>query len=633
MKVGGDGHNVSDSASAAKRAEMAAKSLKIALEWCGSSSSGPLGEQVIWRLVLGVLQEVTRQQMIIGSNAWEWQQSAKAARSPPNVPPGQQRSYRVLEAARGSVEGNALLKMSALMFDDRLYYLLRNCDLINSLRVKAFIVLCKAGAGVHKHLSARHSQYPFRCFLRLDNPAFGNELNQDKPCSRDPWSARFYDRTGFSSDVALARLVLHAKLVYTENARCEVANANLRRFATRTQTHAISPQDLGVYWAGMQSSNGAVADDDAVCKAAENETGSARRRGASGGAWRAFVREQATNDLRRVGELYRCLGEDDRLRLLEAGKAATEANRAGTSDETCFGPKKRTITRHTSRRLAAARLQSLDEGVDTSLELERMLDVAVAAEYGPQATSRRLSALVRDVRRRGRERERADLAAAHQYAAEHTAAAVGDLVAAAPEIGKAADALEAVPVCSRFRALTVKPSAAVHDAYALKAWVSEMSARHNFGTAAERAWEAQHRLISSDELTTLPSDSESESGEDVVSPCWIANFCACSSRGKQVHRMRSAFLDVIKTTFPKSKPWIRDLLTDGMIVAHVSMTMPGWADEPTCTDLDSRPIVWHIDSMSYKPYEPYIHAMTSPLPEEIVLANPFGAELPVKARS
>ena len=494
-------HNFTASASGPNHTEAAAKSLSIALEWSRSSSSGPLGELVIWRMVLGVLQTVTRQQMIIGSAAWERRQSAKAALSPPDVPPGQRRSYRVLEAARGSVEGCALLRISALMFDSRLYYLLRGCDLSNSLRVKAFIALSKAGAGLHKLLSQRHSQYPFRCFLTLDNPAYAYELNKDKPCSRDPWSARFYDRTGFVGDAALARLVLHAMMVFTENARCEVAHANLRRLATRTQTHAITPQDLGVAWAGMQSSSGASVGTDAAPLVTEPETGVARPRGGSGGAWRAFVREQATSDLRRVAALYRRLGDDERSRLREVGRAATEANRAGTSGDTSFGPKRRTILRRNNQRLAFARLQSLDKEVDTNLELERLLDVAVATEHSPQATSRQLSTLARDVRRWERERDRADSAAVARYAEEHTVAAVKDLVAAAPELGVVADAVEAVPVWSGCRAVRVKPSATVKDAYALKAWASDMYSRHNFGAAAERAWEAQHRLISSDELT------------------------------------------------------------------------------------------------------------------------------------
>ena len=213
--------------------------------------------------------------------------------------------------------------------------------------------------------------------------------------------------------------------------------------------------------------------------------------------------------------------------------------------------------RRNNQRLAFARLQSLDKEVDTNLELERLLDVAVATEHSPQATSRQLSTLARDVRRWERERDRADSAAVARYAEEHTVAAVKDLVAAAPELGVVADAVEVVPVWSGCRAVRVKPSATVKDAYALKAWASDMSSRHNFGAAAERAWEVQHRLISSDELTTLESGSSSESDGYAVSPCWVANFCVCSSRGKQVAAMRNSLLRVLKATFPPSKPWIK----------------------------------------------------------------------------
>ena len=44
-------------------------------------------------------------------------------------------------------------------------------------------------------------------------------------------------------------------------------------------------------------------------------------------------------------------------------------------------------------------------------------------------------------------------------------------------------------------------TAAAKDACAVKAWAADLSTRDKFGAPAERAWEAQHRLISSDELT------------------------------------------------------------------------------------------------------------------------------------
>ena len=37
--------------------------------------------------------------------------------------------------------------------------------------------------------------------------------------------------------------------------------------------------------------------------------------------------------------------------------------------------------------------------------------------------------------------------------------------------------------------------------------------------------------------------------------------------------------------------------------------------------------------MSYNPYEPCIHVLTELIPAEIDLANPFGREVLVKARS
>ena len=85
---------------------------------------------------------------------------------------------------------------------------------------------------------------------------------------------------------------------------------------------------------------------------------------------------------------------------------------------------------------------------------------------------------------------------------------------------------------------------------------------------------------------------------------------------------------MLKATFPPSKPWIKTLLTEGMIVARVSVTIQDCVDEDLCSFWGVQPIYWHIASMSYSPYEPYIHAMTGVLLEEVALANPVRHRIP-----
>ena len=133
-----------------------------------------------------------------------------------------------------------------------------------------------------------------------------------------------------------------------------------------------------------------------------------------------------------------------------------------------------------------ARLRSLAGDVDMGLELERVLDVAAATEHSPQATARQLNVLERYVRRWEGERDRAGSMALKAHADEHTPG----VVAATPKSVGLVVAAEAVPVFAGCRAVSVKATAAAIDAFAVKAWVADLSTRDKFGAAAERSWEA-----------------------------------------------------------------------------------------------------------------------------------------------
>jgi hypothetical protein len=199
----------------------------------------------------------------------------------------------------------------------------------------------------------------------LLDPARADAIDADPRCEMDPWSLSIVEAGEHRSAVGRAKLLLLCHLVYTSNARCEVGNAHLRRWVkSREQTHRMTVMDLSSFWiservrssGGKSLCSGATRADGQRPPPQDTDDPAFKPRKRCGGAWRAFLREQATSNLRLAADAYRNLGLAERERLRDIGVAATRDGRVGRAEGTSFGLPRREAQRRHNKRLALARI-------------------------------------------------------------------------------------------------------------------------------------------------------------------------------------------------------------------------------------------------------------------------------------
>ena len=230
----------------------------------------------------------------------------------------------------------AASSMQAMLMSDRLWILMPCGDFTNRVRADAFESITAAAAMTQKFLVDRHGATPFLAFLILEDPAVAARLDGERRCMLDPWSAQLSDESGgFTTPLARAKVFLIALMVHFSNMRLEVGNAALRRWVMqRVQTHKLSLADLSAEWTASQfrtqmPTPQVVHAPDADAAGPE---GGARASGSCGGPWRAYVRQQASSDLRAVAERYRALGPAELEALREEGTSARDAARRGVAE-------------------------------------------------------------------------------------------------------------------------------------------------------------------------------------------------------------------------------------------------------------------------------------------------------------
>eukprot|EP00959_Pyramimonas_sp_CCMP1952_P150933 3158666-Pyramimonas_sp.AAC.1 len=102
---------------------------------------------LVWRLCVAPLQHDMRMQLRVSSKKWEHRQRAAAARSIREGVDGDKlhRDYRILVAARGTLESGLNMRLRHLLDDSRLWLLVPQGDVTNRTRAIAFFTISSAG--------------------------------------------------------------------------------------------------------------------------------------------------------------------------------------------------------------------------------------------------------------------------------------------------------------------------------------------------------------------------------------------------------------------------------------------------------------------------------------------------------
>ena len=531
--------------------------------------------------------------------------------------------------------------MQALLMSDRLWILMPCGDFTNRVRADAFESITAAAAMAQKFLVDRHEATPFLAFLILEDPAVAARLDGERRCMLDPWSAQLSDESGgFTTPLARAKVFLIALMVHFSNMRLEVGNAALRRWVTkRVQTHKLSLADLSAEWTASQFRVQMPAPQVVPVPetdAAVPEEGGARASGSCGGPWRAYVRQQASSDLRAVAERYRALGPAELEALREEGAQARDAARRGVAQGTSFGPKRAEIARATRQRLAESRLARLDGAVG-KLSVDTVLAVADTLARSPSEVVKELRAMNKLANRAEREEEESDRLALVEYDAEHSARYREQLVPHAPHAKCVAESLVAVPASSDHPVVELAPERTASVVDSMFAWEQDHLRKTNLLSTSAAVWERLHNIVPAKAVSEATMEDDEEPAEEYpLSKCWVAGVCLCTPDGKRLFRLRNAWLRILKQACPRLNPEHKELLARGRVFCKVILT-PVFADGSPRDALfwGTDPVWFQIARMQFSPYTPRLHRMLeiAPEDEQFEMANAAGDETVLKAIS
>lgn len=291
----------------------------------------------------------------------------------------------------------------------------------SSMLTRAFLMLSGIGCLCWQLLVA-HKGYPFCMFgLLLDTEAAGRIMH-DCEHRRDAWSQAFIDHhsgrpEGLKSPDVQAELLHSLHIARRETCQIEAMHASVRRalMSNSVQTHALMFQHVSAHFItqkarkiGRKPRRKRALQDDAQPAEGSRQGQTAqqrnqqkhrqkqhrRRRPGYGGAWRAFIRQEAgfargSPDFAELGERYRNLPGEELARLAAVGARATAAGRAG--DSTPFGPRPAQVHRREAKRRrteAIADAMSREVGIAASsseLTLTSRAPIIAVAEAPPVA--------------------------------------------------------------------------------------------------------------------------------------------------------------------------------------------------------------------------------------------------------
>lgn len=181
-------------------------------------------------------------------------------------------------------------------------------------------------------------------FGLLRDPSLAQEIERESRCRFDEWSLGFVTRhvarDGLQSDGCLSELKAIAQMMELETASVEASHATIRRaqHVVSCQTHSEHMLDGSAEWVlrrfrALRPERSRRAGSGLGGKQSAGEgrlEAKPKRKRGSGGPWRAYIRQcslgsRGRPDLALLAERYRELAPEDKVVLLQTGKAATRA--------------------------------------------------------------------------------------------------------------------------------------------------------------------------------------------------------------------------------------------------------------------------------------------------------------------
>jgi len=634
--------------------EEQAKRRKRVLGWISAPMF--LAETVVLRRVGKVHRVAMKTLLWTSGSAWEQRQRAEECRA---VAQGQSgfnlRSYRVLSVAQGIPDAEALALCKQLLSDPDMWRVIpENCR-SSLLRSTVFKMLSRTLCLLEEFKEYR-STYPFKAFKLLVDTDLETEILRDSHL-HDNWTAAFVKhytsegKGGIASTLALADVRCTLMLAMQDTVPVEVWHSRFRRQleGSSVQTHRQALEDASAAELLRRFRSieklfvairppGAPAEPPTAAQsevAAEGPTavevgagGQAekRRKVGGGGAYRAFISQQAKNRTGTPqfgGELsqrYREAMEDpvQRAALLEAGRLASAAHRRGQKH--VFGEGKRDLDRANTkhgRRVQAQVALSTSGGVALHPDdLAQAMVVAPARPSGSLSESwSRVLALKAECFKESQlkqELHAAEVRCLSEFVRKDSLGgraveATGPL---AKQSGDHLPTPNAYPNCFDYEWM---PSKVLAKSKALLS----ISTKNKVGQLVQKrlldTWAKLHTIVGGPARAEIARSSEARRKDKAEHPCKTLGRCVCEVGGAahvpKIARKFKAALNAAGKLDPGFKP---KLLASEVVVVFIGRELDKSGPPSPAID-ESASLLWaNIGYQWQSPWESLFHCMDAP---------------------
>ena len=588
-----------------------------------------LPELVLVRQVLGPLAMIMDSYLSPSGGAWDRKQLSLAAAakrqgiSDDDVGNRQLRAKLLLDGeliAKGKAELTAIVRQS-----DR-WDVLPCQHRTVGLQTKAALMMSQVGAKIAA-LMGQHANYPIKLFEHMDENSdqvkaalTANPLCRYDAASLDkvlgyrsragPWVADF-----------CADLWHTALLHEFDNDSREANHASIRRqiVLASTQTHTEAFQDCNAAWL-LRVARRIVYQARPRPKAAtrpcigKGSGALAMKKRGSGGAWRAFVRQETLHcragkpDLSELGARYRSLPAERLAELKQIGQAATKAAQTGSR---AFGLNARQQER-------AAKKRSFSEALGAASSVV-MPSVALAPN-APQAFQRRLvdsSSPVllhnpwqglQELKHSLRQGRLLELARCKILDAELDMYGKVDGIA---DMDSTSATVAARPFESRAAGFASRPghqtsrrgvfwrpaSVLARVARALRLRRNSLAGK-SFFSACSAVWDA---LCTTFQYQEVPAVTAMRQSGAQRRPCHEAGMCICNARGAMLQRFCRRVDEVAKIFCGRGKP-LRPLLGQARVAYLFVAQARELHDQDPEGEVEAVTF-FHVSDHSYTPWE------------------------------
>eukprot|EP00971_Amphidinium_carterae_P039979 784829-Amphidinium_carterae.5 len=246
-----------------KSAQEHSQDVKQALMWLATDH---FAFAMGMRLVMEPLRLLLHQQFHAASELFEFEQRVLVAemllRGSEATDMQGCRHWMITLAAQGVHEGKAIDKLEELFDHPDLWKHFPSPALNVHFRSTMFQLLSRIGACLQYYFVCPHTTYPVKLFRLLHEPQLWQDIQLEKACLLDAWSANLIEQCKHA-DVSLIQHILqtHAQQLSTNISVTETLHASIRRAVTlsSTQTWVGDFAYVSALWVCQTLRNGAAS--------------------------------------------------------------------------------------------------------------------------------------------------------------------------------------------------------------------------------------------------------------------------------------------------------------------------------------------------------------------------------------